>query len=91
MSHYWQVAGPTTLPVDPLRRFPVSSLLRRTEEKAVLCPCLLLPVTFVLMMEPPPVPATEQGLYPRRLMSLSQLPCEVGSMVLSLSQWRKLT
>lgn len=49
------------------------------------------PVTFVLMMEPPPVPVTEQGLYLRHFRSLLQLPCEVGSMVMSPSQGRKLT
>lgn len=75
----------------PLGAFPVSSHLRRMEEKAVLCPSLLLPVTFVLMTEPPPVPVTEQGLYLRHLISLLQLPCEVGSMVMSLSQGRKPT
>lgn len=76
---------PMTLPMDPM-----SSLLRIMEEKTVLCPSLL-PITPILTMEPPPGPVTEQGLSLHHLMSLLQLPYEVGSMVTSLSQGRMLT
>lgn len=74
----------------PLRGFPVSSLLRRMEEKAASCPCLL-PITFILVMDSPHKPVTEQVLYLHHLMSPSQLPCDVGSVAMSLSLVRKLT